>query len=162
MCCNGVLFQVVRLQPGDSVRELSALGMQLRRKKKEPYFTQPCAFLTPDCTCTIYAARPTRCRQFQCQLLLSLAAEQTTESEAMLTVEKAKTQVAAVTALLPEADPSLALTEQVQQAAAAQAPQLEALWMAMEQLQSLLASEFLPTAQQRSIATQPVAQQDGQ
>lgn len=158
MCCNGVLFQVVRLQPADSLQQLSALGMKLKRKKKEPYFTQPCAFLTADCSCTIYAARPTRCRQFHCQLLQRLTAAQITEAEAMHTVAKVKAHTAAITALLPDADPRLALSEQVQQAIA-ENPQQEALWTAMEQLQALLAADFLPRPQP-SLATPPAAQQD--
>jgi hypothetical protein len=67
MCCNGVLFEIVRLQPQDSIKELEKLGMQVNRRKTEPYFKQPCRMLD-GCSCTIYEQRPTRCRRFECCL----------------------------------------------------------------------------------------------
>lgn len=102
MCCNGVLFEIVRLQPQDSVKELEKLGMQINRRKTQPYFKQPCRFLN-DCTCTIYEQRPTRCRRFECLQLKLLAAEEITEAEAAAKIEEARAQVQRVRYLLAEA-----------------------------------------------------------
>jgi len=88
MCCNGVLFEIVRLQPQDDMRGLERLGMEIYRKKKEPYFKQPCRFLN-GCSCTIYAARPTRCRHFECQQLKRLAGGEITEADAMAKITQA-------------------------------------------------------------------------
>lgn len=85
MCCNGVLFHMVRLQPMDSVRDLEALGMKINRKKKEPYFAQPCRFLQ-DCGCTIYPHRPQRCRLYVCRQIEALMEEEVSEQEALVKV----------------------------------------------------------------------------
>ena len=101
MCCNGVLFEIVRLQPQDSLRDLERLGMEIYRKKKEPYFKQPCRFLN-GCSCTIYTARPTRCRHFECQQLKRLADGEITEADAMTKIIRAQSLVAKVLARLTE------------------------------------------------------------
>ena len=102
MCCNGVLFQIVRLQPEDSVKELEALGMKIGRRKKDPYFKQPCRFLR-DCHCEIYSARPMRCRDFDCRQLQLLEAREVTEDEVMQLVDDVKRRVARIEALLEAA-----------------------------------------------------------
>ena len=99
MCCNGVLFHLVRLQPADSVAELSGLGMQLKRKKKSPYFTQPCAFLSGTC-CSIYEHRPERCRVFDCRQLQAVIAGELPEQEACQRIEEVKARVERVEKLL--------------------------------------------------------------
>ena len=33
LCCNGVVFHTVRLQPGDSAKSVAALGLKLKRKQ---------------------------------------------------------------------------------------------------------------------------------
>lgn len=99
MCCNGVLFEIVRLQPQDDMRGLERLGMEIYRKKKEPYFKQPCRFLD-GCSCTIYTARPTRCRHYECQQLKRLANGEITEADAMVKISEAHELVAQVQASL--------------------------------------------------------------
>ena len=95
LCCSGVLFEIVKLQPEDSIRDLEQLGMQINRKKTAPYFKQPCRFLD-DCTCTIYQHRPTRCRRFECFQLKLLAAGEINEAEAQSKIDVARSQVAAI------------------------------------------------------------------
>lgn len=102
MCCNGVLFEIVRLQPQDSIKDLEKLGMQINRRKTEPYFKQPCRMLD-GCVCTIYQQRPTRCRRFECLQLKLLAAGEIIEAEAAAKIAKAREQVAKVQTLLTEA-----------------------------------------------------------
>jgi uncharacterized protein len=99
MCCNGVLFEIVKLQPEDSIRDLEKLGMKISRKKTEPYFKQPCRFLD-DCTCTIYTQRPTRCRHFECFQLTQLALGEITEADAQTKIDEARKRVDSLQALL--------------------------------------------------------------
>lgn len=101
MCCNGVLFHIVRLQPTDSVKSLESLGMKVSRKKKEPYFNQPCRFLQ-ECTCTIYQDRPSRCRLFECAQIQQMAAGETSEAEARTIVMLARQAVSRLEALLEQ------------------------------------------------------------
>ncbi|MBB5036855.1 YkgJ family cysteine cluster protein [Prosthecobacter dejongeii] len=101
MCCNGVLFHIVRLQQVDSVKRLESLGLKINRKKKEPYFNQPCRFLE-DCTCQIYNDRPSRCRLFECQQIKKLSSEETSENQALEIIALAKSKVARVEHLLHE------------------------------------------------------------
>ena len=102
LCCSGVLFEIVRLQPSDSVEELASLGMEIGRKKRGPYFKQPCRFLE-DCRCGIYDARPLRCRDFQCAQIEEVATEMRTEEEALRTIVEAKRRVEEVEKLLEQA-----------------------------------------------------------
>lgn len=102
LCCNGVLFHIVRLQQTDSVKELEALGMKVSRKKREPYFKQPCSFLK-DCTCSNYAARPLRCRLFECRQLQRLADQQVTEDDVIHAIGDVKRRVAKIEAMLQQA-----------------------------------------------------------
>lgn len=89
LCCNGTLFEIVRLQPQDSIRELEALGMAISRRKSEPYFRQPCRFLN-GCTCTIYSQRPERCRDFECRQLRLLASGEISEAEIQENIQAAQ------------------------------------------------------------------------
>ena len=121
MCCNGVLFEIVRLQPQDSVKELEKLGMQINRRKTQPYFKQPCQMLD-GCTCTIYEQRPTRCRRFECLQLKLLAVGEITEAEASAKIAEAREIVQRIQALLAEAGDHVAqdsLEERTQRVLAA-------------------------------------------
>jgi hypothetical protein len=95
-----VLFDLVRLQPGDSVPQLQRLGMKLRRKTTKPWFPQPCQFLKNG-ACEIYEHRPTRCRLFECQQLRRLKEGETTEQDASAMIGLARRMVADIEALLP-------------------------------------------------------------
>ena len=82
LCCNGVMFHTVKLQPADSAKELAALGLKLKRKKGNHYILQPCpAFCGSHCS--IYESRPERCRLFECRQLKSVAAGEITEDAAL-------------------------------------------------------------------------------
>ena len=144
LCCNGVLFQIVRLQPGDSVKQLEALGLKLNRKKHEPYFRQPCRLLN-DCTCTQYAARPSRCRLFECELLRRLAENAVSESYARQCIDEARRQVAEVECRLLElgnAEVQLPLMERYLQVLEADTPGLQPLIAEMNGLNALLNEHF--------------------
>ena len=99
MCCDGTMFQIVKMQPGDSPAELAKLGMRIRSKEGEFHMEQPCPALK-ELRCTIYEKRPTRCRVFHCQQLRLLESGVTTETDAMLLIEETRAQAAQVRELI--------------------------------------------------------------
>ena len=79
LCCNGVIFANLALQPGDSSARLRSLGLPVRNSHsalRPPHLTQPCAAFD-GCRCRVYADRPKYCRQFECVLLKRVKAGQT-------------------------------------------------------------------------------------
>ncbi len=101
MCCDGTLFEIVRMQPGDSPAQLSRHGMRMRCRDGEYFMEQPCAALL-ETGCTIYSDRPSRCRQFNCQQLHLVEAGQTTEADAMAAIGTAHALAAQVRALIEQ------------------------------------------------------------
>jgi Fe-S-cluster containining protein len=89
MCCNGVLFGNVELQPRDDAQRLAALGMDLFRKGRKQCFNQPCACFDGK-WCGIYADRPNRCRSFECRLLQRVQVGKTTSDAALKTIAEAR------------------------------------------------------------------------
>jgi len=102
MCCNGVMFHTVRLQPSDSAKELAALGLKLKRKKGENYILQPCPAFRGS-HCSIYMARPERCRVFECRQLKRNSTGECTETMAQEKILEAQRRVAEVADLLERA-----------------------------------------------------------
>ena len=96
------MFHTVRLQPADSPKALAALGLKLKRKKGAHYIIQPCP-AWQDAQCSIYAARPERCRLFECRQLQRVAAGETTEAAALERIRDVQRRVAEVNALLARA-----------------------------------------------------------
>lgn len=74
LCCNGGLFRDVELQPADDPARLKALGLPLKTARGKTRLPQPCAALD-GCRCRVYAARPGRCREFDCGVLLAVRGE---------------------------------------------------------------------------------------
>lgn len=99
MCCNGVMFHIVRLQSADSPKALAALGLKLKRKRRQECILQPCPAYR-ECRCSIYEARPVRCRAFECQQLQGLATGAIIEAAALEKITEATALVAEVNALL--------------------------------------------------------------
>lgn len=153
MCCNGVMFHTVRLQPRDSAKELSALGLKLKRKKGANYILQPCPAFRGS-HCSIYAARPERCRVFECRQLQRVSAGEITEARALARIQEAQRRVAEVAALLEKAgrtNPKRPLSKRCEKIAAEPldpssdpaAVQLRVeLARAMQELDALLDQEF--------------------
>ena len=100
MCCNGVLFRDVELQPGDDAKKLATLGLPIERLKTKSRFPQPCAALGADCRCRIYPHRPQRCRQFDCALLQAALAKKTSIVSALGTIQQAHRRAEKVRRLL--------------------------------------------------------------
>lgn len=95
MCCDGSIFHTVRLQPTDSAKALAALGLKLKRKNGRDLIQQPCPAFR-ECRCSIYAARPERCRLFECRQLQQLAAGEISEAEAAEKIADALAHIARI------------------------------------------------------------------
>lgn len=101
LCCNGVLFGDVELQPGDDPKRLQSLGVDLFRKGRKTAFTQPCSCFDGK-LCGIYADRPKQCRAFECGLLKRVQAGKLTAGSALKTIAEARRRSAAVLKLVRE------------------------------------------------------------
>ena len=102
LCCNGVMFHTVRLQPGDSPADLAALGLKLKRKKGANYILQPCPAFRGS-HCSIYASRPERCRLFECRQFRRVAAGEITHAAAMTMIRDVQARVVELNELLETA-----------------------------------------------------------
>lgn len=100
MCCNGVLFKDVEVQPADDAAVLVSLGLPLTKRGKLK-FPQPCAALH-GCTCRIYPDRPARCREFECALLKAVMAGKTTIPAALRVIRETRKRADRVKELLQE------------------------------------------------------------
>lgn len=103
LCCNGVIFHLVRLQPRDSAHELASLGLKLKRKNRQDYIQQPCPAFR-DSQCSIYLQRPERCRLFECQQLRRVAAGEITEAVALDRIREVQDRAARLAVLSRRAD----------------------------------------------------------
>ncbi|HBJ85622.1 MAG TPA: hypothetical protein DDZ88_17445 [Verrucomicrobiales bacterium] len=99
MCCDGTMFQIVKLQPGDNPAELGRLGLKIRSRDGEFHMEQPCAALK-ELSCTVYAMRPTRCRLFHCQQLRRVESGEAAEHEALAVIVAAREWVGRVRDLI--------------------------------------------------------------
>ena len=102
LCCNGVIFADVKLQPGDDPVRLQSIGLPISTPGsafRTPHFPQPCAALD-GCRCRIYSDRPTYCRQFDCLLLKSVKEGRSQTSDALSTILTARQRAEKVRRLL--------------------------------------------------------------
>jgi Fe-S-cluster containining protein len=77
MCCDGTLYDFVKLEPGDDVQKLKELGLPVavsRGKVPVARVSQPCAGLCANRTCGVYSVRPRQCAIFECGVLKDLKA----------------------------------------------------------------------------------------
>jgi uncharacterized protein len=113
LCCNGVLFADVELQPGDDAGRLIDLGMSLKKKGLKRAFVQPCQCFDGK-LCRIYTDRPKRCAAFECGLLKRVQSGEMTAPAALKRIAEAKQLVEKVRRLLHrlgDEDEQLALTK---------------------------------------------------
>lgn len=101
LCCNGVMFFTVRLQPRDSPVTLAATGLKLKRRNKHHYIQQPCPAHCGE-RCSIYHQRPERCRIFECRQLTRVAAGEITEVTAMEMITDIQQRVRQLESLLDQ------------------------------------------------------------
>ena len=101
MCCDGTMFQIVRMQPGDVPAELGKLGLKIRCRDGEYFMEQPCSGLREN-RCTVYEQRPVRCRLFNCQQLGQVERGENTEAEAMAMIIETREMVDRVRGLIEQ------------------------------------------------------------
>ena len=112
ICCNGILFSNVELQPAENPDTLAALRLQAIPVVRAPgrksaaaaagslRIPQPCAALCPDNKCRIYDQRPRRCRDFECALFQGVAAGRLSVETALRKISQTLTQAQRVRRLL--------------------------------------------------------------
>jgi len=146
MCCDGTLFHSVVLQPTDSPRTLTSLGLTLKRKPGVTTFRQPCS-AHQNHQCGIYENRPQRCRLFNCQQILRVASGEITQSEAQETIASTRKRINQVVERierLTETNPDQGLAQRFSVALANTVPSPERaeLEAAMNDLNAILEKEF--------------------
>jgi Fe-S-cluster containining protein len=105
LCCDGTLFDLVKLEGGDDAAKLKALGLPVtvsRGKTPIARFPQPCSALCEDRTCRVYADRPWQCRVFECGVLKNAKAGRVTFAAALRLVQKSRRLADKVRRLLRE------------------------------------------------------------
>ncbi len=103
LCCDGTLFDLVKLEPGDDAQKLKRLGLPVTWSRgKEPVarFPQPCAALCEDRSCRLYADRPLQCRAFECGVFKDAKAGRITFAAALRLVKQARRRSERVRQLL--------------------------------------------------------------
>jgi hypothetical protein len=104
LCCNGVIFANLQLQPSDDADRLRALGLPIsspRGPRQPPHLTQPCA-AHDGCRCRIYPDRPKYCHDFECALLKGVKLGRTQPAEALRVIRTARERAEKVRRLLRE------------------------------------------------------------
>ncbi len=100
ICCAGAIFGHAVMRDEDDVQGLAEAGMAVYENAEgRPEYRLPCPKLDGAC-CTIYQIRPTVCRKFQCQLLVSVKAGKIPMELALTKVEEAKALTTLLRSLL--------------------------------------------------------------
>jgi uncharacterized protein len=102
LCCNGVIFANVGLQPGEEEARLRSLNLPIQppRSTLHPaHVAQPCAAFD-GCRCRVYADRPEHCRAFECVLFKSVKAGRTEPAAALRIIRAARNRADKVRRLL--------------------------------------------------------------
>lgn len=105
LCCDGTLFDLVKLEGSDDARRLKALGLPVttsRGKTPIARFPQPCVALCQDRTCRLYADRPWQCRVFECGVFKEAKAGRVTFATALRTVKQARRRADKIRQMLRE------------------------------------------------------------
>ena len=103
LCCDGTLFNHVKLGPSDDAKKLKALGLPVSVTRSSPpvtHFPQPCAALCADRMCRVYADRPLQCRTFECGVFKDTAAGRIEFAVAMKLVKQARQRADKIRRLL--------------------------------------------------------------
>jgi hypothetical protein len=105
LCCDGTLFDLVKLEASDDAAKLKALGLPVKVSRgKDPVtrFPQPCAALCADRTCRLYANRPWQCRVFECGVFRDAKAGRISFAAALRLVTQARRRADKARRLLRE------------------------------------------------------------
>jgi Fe-S-cluster containining protein len=121
LCCNGVLFKDVELQPADNAAHLVSLGLPITTrargaaegKSSKVRISQPCAALCSGNRCQVYHDRPSRCREFECAVFKAVQKNEIELPAALRTIRSARQRAEKVRQLfreLGDRDETLALS----------------------------------------------------
>ncbi len=105
LCCDGTLFDLVKLEASDDAAKVKRLGLPVKISRgKVPIarFPQPCAALCADRTCRVYADRPWQCRVFECKVLKNAKAGRVTLAAALRQVTQSRRRADNIRRLLRE------------------------------------------------------------
>ena len=105
LCCDGTLFDLVKLEASDDARKIKSLGLPVtvsRGKVPVARFPQPCAALCADRSCRLYADRPWQCRVFECRVLKDAKAGRISFAAGLRLVTQARRRADKVRRLLRE------------------------------------------------------------
>jgi uncharacterized protein len=154
LCCNGAIFNNVKLQATDNAEQLRRLDLPLKRFGVKLGCHQPCPAFVNE-RCRIYAWRPTHCRTFECMVLKRLKAGALKSGAAFKRVALARRRVATVTRLLSalgNRDDTTSLQARFRKTMATShelnpdhVADLSKLTLAMHRLNLLLSHEFYPS-----------------
>ena len=103
LCCDGTLFDLVKLEASDDAQKMKALGLPVtisRGKVPVARFPQPCAALCADRSCRLYAERPWQCRVFECGVFKEAKAGRITYATALRRVQQGRRRADQVRRLL--------------------------------------------------------------
>ena len=103
LCCDGTLFEHVRLGAADDAKYLRDHGLPVLGARTRPrlaHTRQPCAALCANGTCAVYERRPAQCRAFECGVFADLAAKRITLTAARRLTQQAKRRADRVLCLL--------------------------------------------------------------
>jgi hypothetical protein len=152
LCCNGAIFNDVKLQPSDQPDRLRSLGLPVKRFGAKLGCAQPCAAFA-DGQCSIYTERPSHCRTFECLILAGVKAGTINPNGALKRVALARRRVTTVNRLLDDLGNSdgNSLQSRFRKIMATShtlkpelAKGLSELTLAMHSLNLLLSHEFYP------------------
>lgn len=102
LCCNGGLFDVVAVLPGEADR-LRARGLPLVSQRAELVLPQPCPARS-GAGCACHAERPACCASYECHLYQKLASGALDTGEARARLGRILALVATLRAAFPGAD----------------------------------------------------------
>lgn len=88
LCCDGTLFDHVKLGADDDIRPLSQAHVGIISNGGTPAISLPCTAYA-NRACSIYSERPHICRQFHCRLLRRFKANKISEGRALDVIRKA-------------------------------------------------------------------------
>lgn len=103
MCCDGSLFDNVRLAQGESVKTFKGMGLPVKLSRaKEPvaFVRQPCPALCENLECQVYKERPLQCRSFECQVYKDLIADDLSLEAALRVVKQGRRKAERIRKLL--------------------------------------------------------------
>ena len=100
LCCDGALHDAAALLPEEISLALS-LGMKVTQSVEDVRFSLPCHLLKDRC-CTVYANRPSPCRNYKCRLLQTLEADESSLQQCLDKVSSARSLLSDLQDVLPQ------------------------------------------------------------